>query len=384
MTIQAFNVLIIGAGNVNFGSAEGPWCHTTRLERKLGARLNVVGLVDPDVKRAAARLAEKVAAGVHGYQDTVVFPSIAAAGQGIKGIPQMALLGVQPSVRGSTKPGQDAELQLKKHFPQTAIFVEKPISASTLEDVQDVAAQLGSTRTSVGYMLRYLEAVTHMQQLIKENNLTIMSTIATYFMAYEFAGTNARAGYFDKTAELGPIVGQATHIVDLCRFFCGEVDLDSVLAVTVEGYEKPGALSRLLFEDGIKEENRIPRITNALWKWTSGATGTLVHAVALHGEAYDTELTILADGWKLKLVDPYGVPRLYVRRPGSDVEEETIFKSDDPFYSEVSCFIDVIEGGAEPDVIRSSYADAIKTYELTWAIRLAGEASASRRRVTSA
>jgi hypothetical protein len=44
--------------------------------------------------------------------------------------------------------------------------------------------------------------------------------------------------------------------------------------------------------------------------------------------------------------------------------EETIFKSDDPFYSEVSCFIDVIEGGAEPDVIRSSYADAIKTYEL--------------------
>lgn len=44
--------------------------------------------------------------------------------------------------------------------------------------------------------------------------------------------------------------------------------------------------------------------------------------------------------------------------------EETIFKSDDPFYSEVSCFIDVVEGGAEPDVIRSSYADAIKTYEL--------------------
>lgn len=61
------------------------WLTTSR---KLGARLNVVGLVDPDVKRAAARLAEKVAAGVHGYQDTVVFPSIAAAGQGIKGIPQ--------------------------------------------------------------------------------------------------------------------------------------------------------------------------------------------------------------------------------------------------------------------------------------------------------
>jgi hypothetical protein len=36
---------------------------------------------------------------------------------------------------------------------------------------------------------------------------------------------------------------------------------------------------------------------------------------------YDCELAVLADGWKLKLVDPYGVsPRLYVRKPGSGEE----------------------------------------------------------------
>ena len=36
---------------------------------------------------------------------------------------------------------------------------------------------------------------------------------------------------------------------------------------------------------------------------------------------YDCELVVIADGWKLRLVDPYGIaPRLYVRRPG-DIKE---------------------------------------------------------------
>jgi len=36
---------------------------------------------------------------------------------------------------------------------------------------------------------------------------------------------------------------------------------------------------------------------------------------------YDCELVVIADGWKLRLVDPYGTaPRLYVRRPGA-IEE---------------------------------------------------------------
>ncbi|KAK4689723.1 hypothetical protein P7C73_g374, partial [Tremellales sp. Uapishka_1] len=380
MTAAAFNILIIGAGNVNFGNVEDHEARKVRPAispprqvcsfkyRKLGDRLNVVGLVDPDVKRARIRLDEKVGAGIHGYKDTKVFPSIKEAGSGLSTseTPQMGLLGIQPTYRGSTAPGKDAELEVKRYFPGIAIFVEKPISSSPLSEVQAVCSQLEGTISSVGYMLRYLDAVTTMRNLITENKLTIMSSIATYFMAYEFGGTDARArgGYFDTRVELGPIVGQATHIVDLCRFLCGEVDLSSVAAAVVERWETPGNLSRSLYEDHIPEEFSIPRITNALWKWENGATGMLVHAVALHDGLYETELTILADGWKLKLVDLYGTPRLQVRRPGSDVQEETVFNNDDPFFSEISCFIDVVEGKSGSQVVRSSYADAIKTYEL--------------------
>ncbi|KAG8993772.1 hypothetical protein FRB93_001926 [Tulasnella sp. JGI-2019a] len=61
-----------------------------------------------------------------------------------------------------------------------------------------------------------------------------------------------------------------------------------------------------------------------------------------------------------------------------DWEECHVFE-DDPFYSEVSNFIDAVEGGPDSNIL-SSFEDAAKTYELTWAIRLASEASRAPRR----
>ncbi len=88
------------------------------------------------------------------------------------------------------------------------------------------------------------------------------------------------------------------------------------------------------------------------------------------------------------------LPVLYVRKPGDDNEQITKFPDDDPFFSEVSNLIDVVEGtqsGPETAQILSSYegecylhrprtsrddtqnVDAVRTYELTWAVRLASE-----------
>lgn len=35
------------------------------------------------------------------------------------------------------------------------------------------------------------------------------------------------------------------------------------------------------------------------------------------GTSYDTELEVFADGYRLKLIDPYNFPVLSVRKPGS-------------------------------------------------------------------
>ena len=44
-----------------------------------------------------------------------------------------------------------------------------------------------------------------------------------------------------------------------------------------------------------------------------------------------------------RLVNPYVQPVLNIRRPGSDLEETYRFPDDDPFFSEISVFIDNIE-----------------------------------------
>lgn len=171
------------------------------------------------------------------------------------------------------------------------------------------------------------------------------------------------------------MIEQGTHFCDLSRYFGGDVELDSVKAHSVEWYEKPGALSRIPVDESVvPEDQRIPRISAAVWKYDNGAVGSFMHTVAIHGTAYDCELEVWADGYHMHLVDPYNAPQLVIRRPGDDHEERHAFTDDDPFFSEISNFIDAVEGGSNPHIL-SSYEDAAKTYALTWEIRTRTEKS---------
>ena len=74
-----FNVVIVGAGNINFGSDEGPWNHSFRLEHKLGPRLKVTALIDPSAARADQALTVKRNSFVlSAYKDTIVYPTFEA------------------------------------------------------------------------------------------------------------------------------------------------------------------------------------------------------------------------------------------------------------------------------------------------------------------
>ncbi|KAH9841957.1 putative oxidoreductase C terminal-domain-containing protein [Rhodofomes roseus] len=376
---MTFNVLLVGAGEINFGSVEGPWNHSRRLESKLGKSLRVVGLVDPDQSRAAAALEGKLASEVApAYVSCRAFSTVSEAAAALSDdlLPQLAVVGAPPFARGSDLSGKDLELQLTSAFPGCALFVEKPVSSGPVDGCWRVAAELDKRRTlvGVGYMLRYSKAVQMMKQIIKENNLVVMGTNARYVMAYEWA---RKLSWWNKDSSGGPIVEQATHFCDLSRYFGGDVVLPSVSAHIVSHDEAPGALSAKRFDEtAIPPEKRLPRLTSATWKYAGGAVGALTHVIALHGATYDTEFEVYADGYRLKLIDPYGsTPVLSVRRPGVAGEEMHTFPDDDPFYSELSTIIDAIRepnSGARSSIL-SSYEDAVKTYELTWQIRRAGE-----------
>ncbi|KAJ9112820.1 hypothetical protein QFC20_002148 [Naganishia adeliensis] len=377
-----FNVLMIGAGNIMFGSEEGPWNHSFRFEHKLGPRLKVVGLIDPNLQRAQSILDGKRASFVESaYRNTKIFKTIDEykAQMTKETEPKAIIVGSPPAYRGGiTKSHNDLELQLLKLFPHSHYFVEKPVACGPVEEAKHVTDELvkAGNIVSVGYMLRYLRCVQKMKQIIAENNLTVMGTVARYACAYEAI---AKPAWWNKAIDMGPVVEQGTHFCDLSRYFGGDVDVSSVVAHSVEWDEAPGQLSKIpVDESQIPEDQRIPRMTTATWKYKNGAVGTFVHAVALQGTAYSCELEVYCDGFQMRLVDPYNAPTLYLRRPGDDVEERHAFTDDDPFFSEVSNFIDCIEGGPDPHIL-SSFEDATKTYEFTWAIRLASEASKAAR-----
>ncbi|KAF8587461.1 hypothetical protein K439DRAFT_1338061 [Ramaria rubella] len=375
------NVLLVGAGEINFGSVEGPWNHVSaRLIQFLGTRLKVVAIIDPDAERAKASIASKLEGFVApAYKHTEIFATVHAAAEALPDshCPHLVILGAPPQFRGSDEQGRDLDLQLVRAFPKCALFVEKPVSGGPSDSCWRVVQELSERKVlvGVGYVLRYLKGDNGVSQIIEDNNLVVMGTNARYVMAYEYA---RKLPWWDKTHSCGPIVEQATHFCDLSRYFGGEVLLPSVTAHTVEHDETPGQLSAKRFDESvISPENRIPRLTSASWKYKGGAVGSLMHVIALHGTTYDTELEVYADGYRLKLVDPYNSPVLYVRRPSIEHEEVYRFEEDDPFYSELSTFIDAMENPITENEILSSYEDAVLTYEFTWKIRLASDASAN-------
>jgi len=374
-----FNIIMIGAGNIMFGSDEGPWNHSFRFEHKLQTRLRVVALVDPSIARSNAVLQQKRATFVElAYRDTVPVKTIDEFLEQMRPDqkPNAIIIGSPPAYRGSDLPGADIELKLIKYFPGAALFVEKPVATGPVERSLKVAKAIKESGAvcSVGYMLRYLKAVQEMKRIIEDNDLHVMATTARYICAYEKI---AKPDWWNKSLTCGPIVEQATHFCDLSRYFGGDVDIPSVQAHSLEFYEEAGGLSKIpIDESAIKPVDRIPRVTSATWKYENGAVGTLTHVVALQGASYACELEVYADGFLLKLIDPYNAPELRVRRPGGEDEVVYKFSDDDPFFSEASNFIDVVEQknyASEEVNILSSYEDACKTYEFTWAIRNASE-----------
>ncbi|EKM58691.1 uncharacterized protein PHACADRAFT_207478 [Phanerochaete carnosa HHB-10118-sp] len=385
-----FNVVFVGAGVIMFGSDTVPWNHSFRFEHKLGPRFKLVALIDPAVENAEMRLQQKRETFVRSaYEDTKIFRNLDEFVQNMTPdmAPRAIVVGSPPMFRGTTRNGRDVEQQILKYFPGVPLFIEKPVATGPKDELSDIfgvakSVSASGTICSVGYMLRYLRATQMMKKIVQENNLTVIATIARYAAAYE---SIAKLDWWDKAKSAGPIIEQATHFCDLSRYFGGEVDISTVVAHSVEWDEEPGRLSKLQFAESlIPPENRISRATSATWKYKNGAVGSLTHLVALQGLDYSCELEVYADGYQLKLLNPYVQPVLHIRRPGSDAEEVHNFAEDDPYFSEVSVFVDNIEGSPEAAQILSSFEDAVRTYELTWAIREAAERSRAATKAKSA
>lgn len=345
----------------------------------------MTALIDPSPENRARVLKIKRESFVErAYADTKEYDTIADYLADLKeeDRPRAVIVGSPPQFHGSTQPGKDVELQLTKAIPGVALFVEKPVTMSPTEDAYQVALQLDEQKTivSVGYMFRYLAAVGKMKELLAGKQVT--GVIARYVCSY---AKIAKPSWWTFSQSGGAVVEQASHFADLLRMFGGEVDLDSITATSVGWDDPAGKLSAMpIDESKIPMHDRIDRMTSATWRFQdSGAIGSLTHGLVLQGTKYDTTLEVYADGYQLRLVDPYDQPRLYVRSPGDDKEETYQFPEDDPYFTEIDSFIDAIESN-DQSLIASSFADGVRTYELTWAITNAAREARAKRQAKKA
>lgn len=61
--------------------------------------------------------------------------------------------------------------------------------------------------------------------------------------------------------------------------------MESIRVHTVEHSDPAGRLSQLKMneDDYIASANRIPRVTNAIWRTEAGGTASFIHGICLHG-----------------------------------------------------------------------------------------------------
>ncbi|XP_033741441.1 uncharacterized protein UNK4.17-like [Pecten maximus] len=378
MSQTMLKIGFIGAGAIHFGRPEVPWDHASRLE-KIGG-MEVIGIVDPDTRRSDEVLKERLASPDYGHMYTHC--RLLTDYRELLGMkPEVVFIGAPPAYRGSPIDGKNLELEFSR--VGIHVFVEKPLSIVPPEEFSPYACSVSEACRannivlSVGYMFRYHAAVLKMKEMIAHHGGKVKAFNARYYFAYT-EGVNKT--WFNTDFFGGPIVEQATHFCDLARYIVGDVDMTSLHTIMLNDCDKGGAgnLNHLLdrAEDDIPSNKRIPRVTLSHWRFEDGGLGTLMHSITLPGSRYQATIDVQLDGLQLSLIDPYEstsilrVRNLEGGNPNQD--QDFVFDNDDKYLRELDTFIKAVRQRKQ-SLIKSSYEDATKTYELTWAIRRQGE-----------
>lgn len=92
------------------------------------------------------------------YRDTRIYKSLDdyVKNMSPKDRPRVIVIGSPPRFRGSLEPGRDIEIQVLKHFPNVALFIEKPIATGPHDEIDQgfaIAKSISDSKTicSVGY-----------------------------------------------------------------------------------------------------------------------------------------------------------------------------------------------------------------------------------------
>ncbi|HEX8236761.1 MAG TPA: Gfo/Idh/MocA family oxidoreductase [Abditibacteriaceae bacterium] len=224
-----------------------------------------------------------------------------------------------------------------------ALFVEKPLANNmrTAEKIA-VAVQDAKILTSVGYHFRYFDATERLRRMLNVKGTPEVAMTNGYWLG-GFPGVSWWRR-LDQSG--GQLVEQCTHIVDLARYLVG--DIRRVYC---------RAAQRAMHN--LYEDSTVPDVTALTVEYSNGAIGNFQTA-ALLGSVGQTGLDLMAHNTFYELRGN----TLTVRGQGS--ETHTYGHSNNAYLEEDRALIKAVKTGKRAG-IRSTYADALKSLEVTLA-----------------
>ena len=209
-------------------------------------------------------------------------------------------------------------------------------------------------------MLRYSSAIQKAKSILRETK--IAAVLGKYYCSYS---SIRKREWWDSSKGGGTIVEQATHFLDLFRYFNGEVVEGSIQVVRVPGNEFELGYAKEM-EKGVDGGRRIDRVTCCSFEFVKGGVGSLNHSALLHGNRFETEIDVLGDGICVRIINVYEESKvgLFVRWPDKMEYEKVEVEQVDMYQRELEEFV---KAACRRDIegILSPYWDAAKTYELS-------------------
>jgi predicted dehydrogenase len=232
----------------------------------------------------------------------------------------------------------DIETQLiERGIP---FFVEKPIGLD-IEQPNHIMAQLCKKPiiTSVGYHFRYTDTVSHMKQLLKQQEVGMITG--------QWMGDMPQVAWWrDQAKSGGQFIEQTTHLVDILRYCAGEIS---------EVYAVFG--NRIMHNqfEGVTAAD----VGTVTLKFHNGIIANLSNTCVLPGGLSKVGVTFYT---RQGMLD-WNTDRLNII--GQDKNSE-IKKVLDPYIAENEAFLHAVKTG-DTEPILSNYEDGLKTQEVTYA-----------------
>lgn len=281
--------------------------------------VELFGFADPDFDRAVSAAARFGAHAYDNHQALLDNPDIDAV-----------YICVPPFAHGEPE-----KTVVARGLP---FFVEKPLSldVSTAEDVASLVEDANLV-TGVGYHWRYLDTVAEARRHLTAKPAQLVS-------GYWLDQTPPPQWWWKSEMSGGQMVEQTTHIIDLARYLVGEVTQVFGMSGTIDRDAFPGL--------------DVPTVSTASLRFESGAIGNLGSTCLLNW-GHRVGLHLFGDGLAIEL---------HERDVMIDVGAGRLMQHSqiDPVWFEDRDFIDAVRG--EPNRIRCSYAEALKTHRVALAI----------------